>query len=221
MTSALERPAGEGGGGNGHVLSGPDAEVLFFRGVYHRRYRLEFDHGDDLAVGGKQGSLVDEPFPDGAAAASLLPGGGDPGVGEPDPGAFQGGFPVGHLGGRHLEARLLGVELGLGRVHLGIGHDFLLVQALGPLEVPAGQLHGGAGLLEVRLGHVEVGVRLDDLLLVFLVVELGDDLSVLQEVADVDIELLEFAGDFGGDDELRLGNERSGEQPDVPYGRPP
>jgi len=49
---------------------------------------------------------------------------------------------------------------------------------------------------------------LDDLLLVFLVLEEGDELTAGQPVPDVDEELLDPPGDLRDDGEIRLGDER-------------
>ena len=90
------------------------------------------------------------------------------------------------------------------------------MKGLGPLELLLGQLLGGLGLFQVGLGDAQVGLGLDDLLLVLFVLENGHELAAGQPVPDVDVELLDPAGDLRDDGEIGLGDERPREGADVP-----
>ena len=159
---------------------------------------------------------VDEALPDEAGVAARLPGGADPGVGQPDPGRFQGRLLVGQLGHGDLVA---GVARGEGRLRgleLGVRKDAFLVKGLGPVELLLGQPLGGLGLLQVGLGDAQVGLGLDDLLLVLFVLEKGHELAARERVPDVDVERLDPAGDLGDDGEIGLGDQVPREGADVP-----
>ena len=173
---------------------------------------MELDDRKDRAVGREHRSFGDEPFADVPDRASALPGGLDPGVGQPEAGRFQGRGPVGFLGLGDIGPSFLGLVLGDGGVELRIRLDSLGVERLGSFQVPLDHLQGAFRLGQVGLGDAEIGFGLGDLLAILVVLENGDQLALPDGIADVDQKLLDPARNFRGDGKARLGDQGAREQ---------
>ena len=188
-------------------LLGFQAEISLVRNVYDGGYGLKLDDRNNGSIGRQHRSLIDKPLPDVPNLIPFLPGRLDPAVGEANPGRLQGRFPVGQLREGNLAAGL--------RVQLGIRLNAFLMQGLGSFQVFIGKLERAFCLLKVGPGNPEVGFGLEELLLVFLILDHRHQLVAAHPVSDVNQELFQPPRDLRGYEEARLRNQSARKLADI------
>ena len=168
----------------------------------HGREVTDVEDCDNGAVGRQHRPLVYKPLSHDPLPPCSLAGGADFGIGQTDLCPLQSGLSLGDLGPGNPMLCIVGPQLRLGRIQFGLRGDFLPSKRLDPAQFAPRNVQTAATLLEVGFGYIQLGAGLIDLLNIFLVLQNGDQLVVLDLISDVGIELLQASADLWGDDKL-------------------